>query len=1179
MRLPFFTLFVSNLVLFFLYPTLVLAIHPYALARREHKPSPAPQVLTSRQHRVVRDLLDVCINLNVNLLADASQLLGLGSLLGPLDALANIQLCLCLKDLDIYLDTNDEIQVLVGLLGKNAISALITALINTSPEAQQCTFPPNAHHTCNNVDPCHYECDSHFVRSGDTCVCAPPYITCNGVCDLFPQGCSSAVPRALKARSAPITTFAQAKASCSSQQTLCGIRGFEETLAFECIDTTVKKDSCGGCMAPHPFFEPKAVHRSSGVDCSAIPRAQSTSCVQSTCVVHSCKEGWIPSAQADKCIPPAQRNPIMRVQKRSSSEPGPLSVNATADVNISSDLLTQIISIVDMVLKLPTLAPAPSSSQPSAATTSNEISALIGKITDAVGNLLNSATVSSLVESIDALLSSCNLLRSTLAKCGCVQGLGIDGLVQELDQLIDDVLSMQRWCKDHPVIAGGPTSPGNGQQPPAISSSPDLPEQPIVIGLSSLLTALGLNGNSGVIVGGLGNGLSSAVNGILNSLSLGPNNYNITGANPTPTVGSDLLAQIVGLVNQVLELQGNSGSLPPLPVSSAGSTILSPIFHPAPTSSSHPGQSPSGSPSVDVGLIATIVQAVLDILHSPTISALVSAVDGLVDANSQVRGALGQCDCVDALGLKPLVANLYAIDNAALEMQDWCRKHLVGVSPSSTTNLNDDPIIVGLSDLLTSLGLLGPVKAVATVDGLGSGLSDLVNGLLAGLGIGPLNVRRDDGLPLSADANAIAKVNSDLLAQIEDIIGLVVKVKGSCTSFSPSHGPSSTSPPPVDPALVKNIVQAAADLLQSPTVNSLVASTDRLINACTALSNLLAGCDCVESLGLGDVVEYLVRIIEAALGLKSRCTANPIAIHSEAIGGTTLSINIPTHTRTVAPVPISSTIPSSLPTTESGDIPIVLGLNHLLNGLGLGSIKSVTSIDLLGNGIDSAVNGLLDGLGIGPHDVRRRRPTKRQYSTQADSQLPTEVYFLIDLSLGLSDAGSSLSPTPALSPIDTELVVRVVRATGQLLSSKSADQLLNSVDALVRISTLSLEAIQGCKCIAEMGLDRVEGYLTQIVSVSKDIQSWAHGHYVLSPSVKPTAVHSPHNMANVSDNASTLNAAPLLPGLQLLVDGILGLGESGLKDGLVSAVNDLLLPPPASSPRTIISSASWKRRS
>ena len=97
MRLPFFTLFVSNLVLFFLYPTLVLAIHPYALARREHKPSPAPQVLTSRQHHVVRDLLDVCINLNVDLLADASQLLGLGSLLGPLAAGSDIQLCLCLK--------------------------------------------------------------------------------------------------------------------------------------------------------------------------------------------------------------------------------------------------------------------------------------------------------------------------------------------------------------------------------------------------------------------------------------------------------------------------------------------------------------------------------------------------------------------------------------------------------------------------------------------------------------------------------------------------------------------------------------------------------------------------------------------------------------------------------------------------------------------------------------------------------------------------------------------------------------------------------------------------------------------------------------------------------------------------------------------------------------------------
>jgi hypothetical protein len=880
----------------------------------------------------------------------------------------------------------------------------------------------------------------------------------------------------------------------------------------------------------------------------------------------------------------------MQVQKRSS----PLSANATADVNISSDLLTQIVAIVDLVLKLPSLAPAPSSSQPASGTSSSQISALIGEITHITLSLLNSTTVSSLVESTDALLSTCKLLSSILAKCRCVQVFGIGELVQELNQLIDAALSMQNWCNNNPIVPGSPTSAGNGHQPPGISSSLNLPEQPIVIGLSSLLSSLGLNGNSGVVVSGLGNGISSTVNGILNGLSLGPNNYNITSVNPNVTIAPDLLAQIVGLVDLVLNLQGNSGSLPPLSASSSGSHIpsSSSATYPAPTAPSHPAHSLSGTPSVDVGLIATIVQALLDILQAPTVSSLISAVDGLVNVNSLVKGALGQCGCVDALKLRPLVANLDAIDKAALEMQNWCHNHLVGAPSSSitalhssgpaTTNINDDPIIVGLSDLLTAatLGLLGPVTAGATVDGLGSGLSDTVNGLLAGLGIGPFNFKRE-GLPLSVDANTTATINSDLLTQIEDLVGLVAKLEGSCTSPSPSGGPTSTSHPQdsVDPGLVANIVSATIDLLQSPTVNSLVTSTDQLINACTALANVFAGCGCVAYLGLDDAVEYLTHITEAALGLKNWYATNPIVIS-----------------------PSLSTIPSSLPPKESGDLPIVLGLNHLLDGLGLGDIKSVTSIDGLGSGLNSVVNGLLDGLGIGPNGVRRRQPTRRQYSTHVDSQLATKVYALIDLNLGLSDAGSNLPSPVSISPpstpasshtpptnstIDTDLVVRVVRATGELLLSKSADQLLISVDALVTISVLSLEAIQGCGCVADMGLDEVEGYLTRIVNVAEDIQSWAHGHYVLSPSVKPTAVHSPHSMVNASDKALSVDvdAGPLLPGLQLLVNGILGLGvsskdsDSGLKGDLVSMVNDFLLPPTVSGPGTIRSSAAWKRRS
>jgi hypothetical protein len=41
-----------------------------------------------------------------------------------------------------------------------------------------------------------------------------------------------------------ILTLSQAKASCKLRETVCGIAGREDSLAFECIDTTLTQDSC-----------------------------------------------------------------------------------------------------------------------------------------------------------------------------------------------------------------------------------------------------------------------------------------------------------------------------------------------------------------------------------------------------------------------------------------------------------------------------------------------------------------------------------------------------------------------------------------------------------------------------------------------------------------------------------------------------------------------------------------------------------------------------------------------------------------------------------------------------------------------------------------------------------------------------------------------------------------------
>jgi len=182
MRLSLTTLLTFTLPVFPFFSSQVSAIHPQVLSRREHPSSSL--ILSSRQHRVHRSILDLCINVNVNLLPNASHH---SPASGPLNLGSSIQLCLCLKDLNIFLDTNVGIQALIGILGKDTVSALVTALINTSPDASKCSIPPHARQTCNSHDPCHYECDPPYVRVGDKCVCAPPYTSCNGDCKIFPK--------------------------------------------------------------------------------------------------------------------------------------------------------------------------------------------------------------------------------------------------------------------------------------------------------------------------------------------------------------------------------------------------------------------------------------------------------------------------------------------------------------------------------------------------------------------------------------------------------------------------------------------------------------------------------------------------------------------------------------------------------------------------------------------------------------------------------------------------------------------------------------------------------------------------------------------------------------------------------------------------------------------------------
>ncbi|KAK7434668.1 hypothetical protein VKT23_020076 [Stygiomarasmius scandens] len=148
-------------------PLLLVPLLPQVNAH--HKP-PVHTAIAQRQWKP-RDLIDICV--------DLSAVAGLASLLG-----VDVELCLCLKDLDLFLETN--VNVKSDALGlKTALEALLRPLFD---HGQHCRpMPSHAHRACKSSDPCHFDCDPGYILVGTQCVC---------------DGCStpSPTPRLVKSR-------------------------------------------------------------------------------------------------------------------------------------------------------------------------------------------------------------------------------------------------------------------------------------------------------------------------------------------------------------------------------------------------------------------------------------------------------------------------------------------------------------------------------------------------------------------------------------------------------------------------------------------------------------------------------------------------------------------------------------------------------------------------------------------------------------------------------------------------------------------------------------------------------------------------------------------------------------------------------------------------------------------
>ncbi|KAH8103394.1 hypothetical protein BXZ70DRAFT_727352 [Cristinia sonorae] len=275
-------------------------------------------IVKSRQAKVHRDLLDVCVGLDADLtLAD---ILRDGN---PLVA-GHLNVCLCVSAIPDFIKTNAAAKLAVNLLGVAKVTALIEALINNHPSCQHCSFPAHSHSMCAPSWPCQFECDHGYTphtNPGDkhpsSCVCPAPKMECNGKCGDFPHGCGSAVPAPPPHRRSRLVGKRQfEEPTCEAGKEVCGVPG---GTGWECVDTRTDKESCssfryhsahfslliklptgGACTTPFP---PDSFHTAIGQDCTSIDNVDVVDCRSSTCYVSSCKPGFEPSPSHDSCVP------------------------------------------------------------------------------------------------------------------------------------------------------------------------------------------------------------------------------------------------------------------------------------------------------------------------------------------------------------------------------------------------------------------------------------------------------------------------------------------------------------------------------------------------------------------------------------------------------------------------------------------------------------------------------------------------------------------------------------------------------------------------------------------------------------------------------------------------------------------------------------------------------------
>ncbi|KIJ62252.1 hypothetical protein HYDPIDRAFT_61617, partial [Hydnomerulius pinastri MD-312] len=197
---------------------------------------------------------------------------------------------ICISQVKIFVESHNVTEAAVKVVGEAKVQATVTAMIKGA--GTDCSYPQHAEPSCAPDDPCNFKCTDGFLampsKNPTSCQCPPHQRVCDGVCGHFHMDCGKKAPLSRR----------QNDPKCAEGLTMCGVPEASWGQAYKCVDTTSDSLTCGGCVKASPFGSPST----GGVNCRGIPQVDDVTCEENSCIVHSCKDGYMVTPANDWCI-------------------------------------------------------------------------------------------------------------------------------------------------------------------------------------------------------------------------------------------------------------------------------------------------------------------------------------------------------------------------------------------------------------------------------------------------------------------------------------------------------------------------------------------------------------------------------------------------------------------------------------------------------------------------------------------------------------------------------------------------------------------------------------------------------------------------------------------------------------------------------------------------------------